>query len=149
MGQALQTPMRDLNMGQVAISPILLLAMNDVYAVPAAGDCAALAEEINALEHELGDDLDLRPFTGKEHSFGADVLSSAIKGLMPYRGILRRITGADVRARRVAAAIAAGGIRRGYLKGLGEARDCGSPAAPDRSANSRMPAVPPNKPDES
>ena len=149
MGQAMQSPLRDLNMGQAAISPILLLAMADVYALPATGDCAALADEISALEQELGDDLDLRPFTGKEEGFAAGVLSSAIKGLMPYRSILRRITGADVRARRVAAAITAGGIRRGYLKGLGEAQQCGSPAAPDRSAKARMPAAPPSNPDES
>lgn len=142
MVRAMQSPMQDLNMRQVEIHPILLLAMADVYAMPVIVDCASLAEEVSALDRELGDDLDLRPFAGKQENFGVSVLAGAIKSLMPYRGIVRRLSGAEIRERRVAAAIAAGGIRRGYLKGLGESRNCASPAAPDRSAQARTPMVP-------
>lgn len=142
MVHALQSPMRDINVRQVEISPILQLAMSDVYAMPAIVDCASLADEVGALDRELGDDLDLRPFAAKQENLAISVFASAIRSLVPYRGIVRRISGADKRDRRVAAAIAAGSIRRGYLKGLGESRNCTQPAIPDRSANRRTPTVP-------
>ena len=57
---------------------------------------------------------------------------SGIHGLMPYRSWLRKLSGAEKRELRAIAAIAAGSIRRGYLKGLGEARGCAPPATPNR-----------------
>ena len=47
-----------------------------------------------------------------------------------FRGILREITGAADHERQFQAAIMAGMVRRGYLKGLGEARDCPYPSRP-------------------
>jgi hypothetical protein len=56
----------------------------------------------------------------------AMLASSAI----PYRGCVRRLSGAERHDRLVQAAIEAGAVRRGYLKGLGEARGCDPPATP-------------------
>jgi len=41
-----------------------------------------------------------------------------------------KMSGAEHYSREVAAAIAAGTVRRAYLKGLGDARGCAAPAAP-------------------
>jgi hypothetical protein len=61
-------------------------------------------------------------------------LSGAAAGMaaetIPFRGWVRKLTGAEQHDRLVQAAIAAGAVRRGYLKGLGEARGCDPPATP-------------------
>lgn len=46
------------------------------------------------------------------------------------RSWVRKLTGAEKYAREVEASIAAGTIRRSYLKGLGQAAGCEAPAAP-------------------
>ncbi len=43
---------------------------------------------------------------------------------MPFRGWIRRLSGAERHARDVAAAIAAGTARRAFLKGVGQGRIC-------------------------
>jgi hypothetical protein len=45
---------------------------------------------------------------------------------------VRKLSGAERYERKVAAAIAAGSVRRAYLKGLGQAAGCAAPAAPRR-----------------
>jgi hypothetical protein len=58
----------------------------------------------------------------------ADFASSAI----PFRGWVRRLSGAESHQKRVQAAISAGEARRAYLKGLGEQLKCAPPASPNR-----------------
>ncbi len=43
---------------------------------------------------------------------------------LPYRGILRRLTGADKRDRARTAAVLAGMVRRAWLKGLARNANC-------------------------
>ena len=50
--------------------------------------------------------------------------------VIPFRGIVRQVTGAARHDEYVQAAILAGTARRAYLKGLGEARGCKPPATP-------------------
>ena len=57
-------------------------------------------------------------------------MRDAAEGVVPFRGWVRKLSGADRYSREVAAAIAAGTIRRGFLKGLGAAAACSPPAAP-------------------
>jgi hypothetical protein len=60
-------------------------------------------------------------------------LAGAASDLIPMRGWVRKLTGAEKHDRLVQSAAAAGAIRRGYLKGLGEARGCDPPATPDHT----------------
>ena len=57
-------------------------------------------------------------------------LRSTTESVIPFRGWVRKLTGAERYSREVAAAIAAGSVRRSYLKGVGQARGCAAPAAP-------------------
>ncbi len=57
---------------------------------------------------------------------------STTEGVIPFRGWVRKLTGAERYAHEVAAAIAAGTIRRAYLKGLGQSSGCQAPAAPKK-----------------
>ena len=50
--------------------------------------------------------------------------------LLPFRGWVRKLSGADRHRKAVEAAIKAGGVRRGYLKGMGMNMNCAPPAAP-------------------
>ncbi len=52
------------------------------------------------------------------------------EGVIPFRGWVRKLTGAERVERRVQAAVTAGTIRRAYLKGIAQAAGCAPPAGP-------------------
>jgi hypothetical protein len=130
---AATTPLSDLNVVRADIPPVLAAAQKTPYAPPADKSCAALTADVQALDAALGADLDT-PATGSNPSLierGAnDALRSAAEGVIPFRGWVRKLSGAERYSREVAAAIAAGTIRRAYLKGIGAAAGCAAPAAP-------------------
>jgi hypothetical protein len=127
------TPLSDLNVVRAEIPPVLAAAQKAPYALPADRGCAALGTEIQALDAALGADLDT---TERGHNPSliergvGDALKNTAEGVIPFRGWVRKLTGAERYSREVAAAIAAGTIRRAYLKGLGSAAGCTAPAAP-------------------
>jgi hypothetical protein len=130
---AATTPLTDLNVVRAEIPPVLVAAKKAPYAAPGDKSCTALAADIQALDGALGADLDTPP-TGANPSLiereAGDALRGAATDVIPFRGWVRRLTGAERYSREVAAAIAAGTIRRAYLKGLGAAAGCSAPAAP-------------------
>lgn len=137
---AATTPLSDLNLVRAEIPPVLAEALKGPYRAPAGGGCEALAAEVTQLEAVLGADLDVPPSATRpslierggsaagEAAVGA--LRSTAEGVIPFRGWVRKLTGAERYSREVAAAIAAGTVRRSYLKGVGQARGCAAPAAP-------------------
>jgi hypothetical protein len=140
--EAVQTPLTDLNVVRAEIPAILKSAQSAPYAMPKDKSCATLAEEVRALDGALGADLDT-PVTNANPSLidrGSDAagdaavraVRGAAEGVIPYRGWVRRLSGAERYAKQVSSAIAAGTIRRSFLKGLGEAGGCEAPAAPRR-----------------
>ncbi len=143
VGDAVTSPLSDLNLVRAPIPPVLKEALKAPYAAPPATDCQALASLVGALDEVLGADLDTPPTPanpglvergGKEvGSAATGALKSAAEGLVPFRGWVRKLSGAERYSKEVAAAIAAGTVRRAYLKGLGEARGCTAPAAPVRA----------------
>lgn len=135
VGDAATAPARDLNLMRDEIPPVLQRAMKDAYAKPPLDGCVALAAELAELNAVLGEDFDSRDALQKDGNFASDLVVGAVRSLIPYRSVLRRISGAHERERRALAAIAAGGVRRAYLKGVGEQRGCAAPAAPRRQAS--------------
>jgi hypothetical protein len=57
-------------------------------------------------------------------------MASAASDVIPFRGWVRKLTGAERHDKLVQSAITAGAVRRAYLKGLGEAKGCNPPATP-------------------
>jgi hypothetical protein len=142
VAQAVTAPLADLNIVRAEIPSVLASALKAPYALPEDGGCASLAAQVRALDAALGADLDTPPTTGDpglvERGTGAvgdaavGAIRGAAEGVVPFRGWVRRLTGAERYAKEVAAAIAAGTIRRAFLKGLGHAAGCAAPAAPRR-----------------
>ncbi|WP_332768971.1 hypothetical protein [Phenylobacterium sp.] len=135
MGAAVAAPLRDVNLLRTKIPPVLLEALADPYQRPVPPTCARLAELIRPLNAAMGDDLDEPDIDnqsvqvrGKDAALGA--VASVASDIIPFRGWVRKLTGAERHDTLVAAAITAGGVRRAYLKGLGEARGCPPPATP-------------------
>jgi hypothetical protein len=134
---AVTIPLADLNLIETRIPPVLGAALKIPYAAPIDTSCENLAKEITALDEALGADLDT-PVTKKNEgliarSFVAGSVSAIRKnteGVVPYRNWVRKLSGAERKSKTVASAISAGGIRRAYLKGIGQSNKCAAPAAP-------------------
>lgn len=126
LGSAVVAPLRDINMVRSEIPDLLKKAVVDPYAPPKTG-CAPLKAEIEQLDGVLGDDYDDPKDDNKDESLSRPVLgvvASTITDVIPMRGWVRRLTGAERHDQQVREAIKAGFVRRGYLKGLMNAGSC-------------------------
>ena len=138
VSNAATTPLSDLNVVRADIPDVLKAAAAAPYAVPADVSCGGLAAGIRALDEVLGPDLDGPSSAGNPGLLerGEDAATGALQrtaeGVIPFRGWVRKLTGAERYARQVSAAITAGGVRRGFLRGLAAAKAC--TAAPAKSA---------------
>lgn len=130
--EIIREPLRDLRIADREIPPELEAIGDTPYAIRPR-NCAAIAAAVRELDRVLGEDVDA-PGSAGELNGRADVALTAAEvrmdTLIPGRGLIRRLTGADKARKRYNTAIQAGVIRRGYLKGLGAARGCKPPAAP-------------------
>lgn len=131
-----ESPLRDLNVLRTKIPDVLLQAMADPYERPASGRCADLVARLDPLDDALGEDLDVTAKEGeagmmaKGKTTALTLASGAASDVIPFRGWVRKLSGAERHDRYVQAAITAGAVRRAYLKGLGEAKGCNPPATP-------------------
>ena len=132
-GDIASTPLRDTNLVKTKIPPELAKIEGDPYSTNGLGSCPSIAFEVARLNKVLGRDVDSAG-TGKDRSMGSQLAEQgtrdAIGSLIPGRGLVRLVTGADAAQRRAAAAVNAGNVRRGFLKGYGLAKGCKAPAAP-------------------
>ena len=144
---AVVSPLRDVNVLRTKIPQVLLDAMADPYALPEPANCARITGMILPLNGALGADLDEPAqdendlmVRGRGVALGA--VAGAASGLIPFRGWVRKLSGAERHDSLVAAAINAGAVRRAYLKGLGESRGCKPPARPSRDLVERQEPMP-------
>lgn len=137
VGSAVVSPLGDFNLLRDDIPPVLLAARAAPYQLPAAHDCAALAVEIATLDAALGPDLDapaspdrpsvLERGVDEVGNAAVNAVQGAVSGAIPFRGWIRKLTGAERHAKNVAAAITAGSVRRAFLKGVALAQACPPP----------------------
>lgn len=144
LGSAVVAPLRDINMVRSEIPDLLKRAVADPYAPPATG-CEPLKAEIEQLDAVLGDDYD-EPRSDKKDDSALSrpvlgVVASTITDVIPMRGWVRRLTGAERHDQAVRDAIKAGFVRRGYLKGLQKAGTCQSDRVVFVAAKSAPPVV--------
>ncbi|AWM77828.1 hypothetical protein [Phenylobacterium parvum] len=137
LGNALATPLKDVNIVRDEIPLVLQEAAKAPYARPNPMTCARITALLLPLNGALGPDLDDMKID--EDSLGEmggeaalDAIADFAAGSIPFRSWVRRFSGAEKHQKRVRAAIAAGEVRRAYLKGLGEQLKCAPPATPNR-----------------
>ncbi|MFC3068362.1 hypothetical protein [Phenylobacterium soli] len=136
MGRAVQQPMRDLSLIRDAAPPVLTRAVAEPYDREQVKTCAQVTHELAELDTALGPDLKPGDKPGSGLSIGglaADLVGGAIG--LPFRGVVRHVTGAEQRDRALRAAVLAGMVRRGFLKGRLAEMTCEPPPAPTTTAS--------------
>ncbi len=136
---AATSPLSDLNLIRTKIPPALLDARKQPYAIPTEATCEDLAARVRELDAVLGPDFDAAanasdPTLAEQ---GADearnmaigALRSTSESIVPFRGWVRKLTGAERHSQEVAAAIVAGTVRRAFIKGLMVSKPCGTAQA--------------------
>jgi hypothetical protein len=136
------TPATDLNIKKNDIPALLTAAQERPYALRGLGTCSQLGAAIVELNGVLGDDIDVPQTEGRRTSPGR-VAQSVVGSFIPFRGVIREVSGASAHDREMQSAILAGVARRSFLKGIGQGKGCRYPA---RSAtlevfNARMAAL--------
>lgn len=138
IGGAFTQPLRDLGIlrpePDEALQRAATAPYGDAPTLPNGGlDCATVAGEIESLNAALGADLDAAAevdssLMAQARRGAGDAVVDAVGDLvgLPYRGIIRRLSGADRRDREMRDAVQAGMVRRAFLRGL-SARECATP----------------------
>ncbi len=127
------TPLSDLNLVVPAIPEILLAARAAPYRLPDNLNCASVKQELLALDEALGPDLDAPQSAepglverggSAAQNLAIDALQRTAEGVIPFRGWIRKLSGADRQSQQASAALQAGIARRAFLKGLNAGRGC-------------------------
>jgi len=125
------TPLGDLHLDSEDIPEILLAAQQDPYA--RLNHCGTIMMEVSKLNLVLGEDYDTADWRERKLNAGR-VAQSVVGSFIPFRGVIREVSGANDHDRKMRDAISAGYMRRAYLKGLGEASGCKYPGRPATEA---------------
>ena len=119
-------PGRDLGISKAKIPAVLKRAARAPYSRTGASSCKAINQRLSDLDDALGPDFGHRTMRrgstmGTVARMGS---TSVINSLIPFRGIVRQVSGAAAQQRRLAEAVNAGYARRGFLHGLSVSRHC-------------------------
>ena len=125
------TPLSDLNLSRDPIPPILIAARAAPYARDGISRCADILRAVGDLDVVLGEDFDIAAPDDRGVSV-TNLAQRVIGSFIPFRGIIREISGANAHEFEFREAIAAGLMRRAYLKGVGQEMGCAYPASPAR-----------------
>jgi hypothetical protein len=128
-GSSITTPMDDLGLRKEAIPPVLIEAVENPYNLQGLAQCPQIVAKVEALDMALGKDIDLPQEDGSRLAAG-DLVNFAASSVIPFRGLIREVTGASSRQRQMQEAVLAGFARRAFLKGVGQTRNCAYPARP-------------------
>jgi hypothetical protein len=129
-GRIASQPARDVGLSKDKIPAVLEAAFDRPYVAPRR--CGDITAELGHLNQALGRDFDSPPEKGDDKATqiaqaGGEFL---VNSLIPFRGLVREVTGAASAERRRIAAVNAGIARRGYLRGLAKERRCKLPPPP-------------------
>lgn len=119
-------PARDVGMSKREIPPVLVKAFDDPYSLKGLKTCKALAAEVKSLNTTLGPDYVVG--NTYEENRGGKLAEAGgktiINSIIPFRGLVREVTGAAPADRQMNAAVDAGLARRGFLRGVHLKQGC-------------------------
>ncbi|MBU6269538.1 MAG: hypothetical protein KGN34_18480 [Sphingomonadales bacterium] len=127
------TPLSDLNIRKQGIPQVLIDAEQAPYSLAGLNTCPRIAAAVRNLDAILGEDIDVQAERGA-HPTAGSVAKSVVGSFIPFRGVIRELSGANAQEKKVQAAIYAGSARRAFLKGVGLSRGCRYPARPAKGA---------------
>lgn len=126
------SPLSDINVRKKDVPVVLEMAMVKPYDLAGIKSCKGITTAIMDLDGALGDDIDVA--TGEKSDEermgnGAGAIAKSVLGsFIPFRGIIREVSGANAQERLWERALYAGAARRAFLKGVGQQRGCAWPA---------------------
>lgn len=121
-------PARDLGVAKPEVPDVLVQATANPYAPQSTATCEELASAIAALNKHLGPDFTTANPENKAEKLAAAGGRAIINSIIPFRSLVREMTGAAEAQRRLEDAVDAGYSRRGFLRGIQRAKNC--PATP-------------------
>jgi hypothetical protein len=120
-------PLRDLGIMRTEVADVLQKALDSTYSLAGLKTCAQLRAAVRELDGVLGDDWDRRAASNTEdpaEQIAQAGLRAGVGALIPFRGVVREVTGSAAAERRLRVAVQAGQARRGYLRGVMGTRGC-------------------------
>ena len=128
-------PLADVGAVRPQVEQELTRILEDPYALkPGDRECGELSFQITQLNRILGPDFDVEVAEEKNENRakrGIQIVGNMAAGmLIPFRSIVREVSGASSAEREYRAALIAGIARRSYLKGIAVAEDCTLPVDP-------------------
>lgn len=127
------SPLADVNVRKKAVPAVLVAALANPYDLAGLKSCAGYTTAVMDLDVALGDDIDVAQSKTNDEkmSNGAgSIAKSLIGSFIPFRGVIREVSGANAQQRAWERALYAGSVRRAFLKGMGQSQGCAYPAAP-------------------
>lgn len=134
---AVMQPAKDINLRKDPIPAKLIAVQDHPYDLENMRGCRALAIEVAQLDDVLGPDINQmqeESLAEKREEGVSRVAGSLIGGLIPFRGVVRELSGSNAAKRRFLTAIAAGNARRSFLKGVAVTKGCLAPPQPFKIA---------------
>lgn len=119
----LSQPAKDVGVAKNKIPPSLQQAADDPYSLSGLRTCRQIADAVRVLDAALGPDYTAGGPSDRT-STGKAVGGAVVNSLIPFRGVVREISGAASADRELAAATQAGFARRGFLRGVHRERGC-------------------------
>jgi len=126
---AMTSPVNDIGLDDIEI-PEYLASMTNPYAnIPS--NCAAIKADLATLNELLGSDLDIPEDEAvRREQTALNATSSTIGSvLIPFRGVVRAISGAASNERDAREAYERGLVRRAYIKGMARQMNCALPTS--------------------
>lgn len=125
-GQIATQPVRDVGMQRIDIPAPVQRAAAAPYSLRGLKNCAQLNHAIFELNDVLGPDYGgaVRVRENKAGKLAEAGGKTIVNTIIPFRGLVREISGAAPAERRLNAAIRAAFARRGFLRGVATARKC-------------------------
>jgi hypothetical protein len=125
-GDIATQPVRDVGAQKIKVPPVVEQAAAAPYSLTGLRTCAQLNRAIFELNDVLGPDY-AGAVTVRENKAGKLAEAGGktiVNAFIPFRGLVREVSGAAPAERRLNAKIRASFARRGFLRGVATARKC-------------------------
>lgn len=125
-GRIASQPARDVGVAKTNIPPALQTAAEAPYSLTGIKTCRDISKAFAQLTDLIGPDFKAgdKPKENRAGKLAEAGGKTIVNSIIPFRGLVREVTGAAPAQRRLDRAIDAGIARRGFLRGVHQTRKC-------------------------